>query len=569
MPIHHVENLLMVSPDFSLKEKYWVMLTSYVREHYGEKEIKEHTVVQQVLKECFQILNEEFMGLIKNENKASFYLYVHNFHENSIDLWLRQIRGVSLTINEEDFAATRRILKIVLEQSCGLELVASPNFGQEMHSNRFVFLNLLEELLYLGYWAIGLSEYIARSQLFPNAIGIKIEKDELNILFYQPYSHLFDFVHQDLSRHNNSIVIYNTIIEFKTVLLEHLGIDYDVVASFFNEHPHYRLGVLKLDQLLNILVDEYDYDRNNLFDFFAGLTVSRENYLCFEDCILRNQDINRYVYRPILKLKIDNQDYCIIGKNKWSESLTLLSTNAMPFGICPEEWLKHKAIKKFITNIGNNHDKILENPIIEMLQNKNIKFDNNLKSISKRVGNNVKIENQGIGEIDIMFIDEDNEIIYVVECKHNRSRFDMFNWKRDYSNFKDKYERQLENKVNWVIANRELVEDHFVVKYGANDLNLSNYAVRGIFAINAPTVYMHNGKYIALTLHDINDLIRGNYETISFLFTNEDDGTQVLIRHPYFDNLDEYVKKKQIIKNIMNLDTKQLNDLIKEIKERM
>jgi hypothetical protein len=545
MPINNIEGISMIFPDFSCSKNYWEELSNYVTENYGKEEITDNQLVQQVLKECFKILEENFMNLINNETRASFYLYTNNFHENSIELWRNQIQGNTLPIDEGEFATTRRILKIILEQSCGLNLIGAPNFQQEIENNNNNYQSCLEELLYLGYRAYTLTEYIATSQLIPNAIGINIEKD-LEILTYEPYNQLLNFIKQDIPRHDRDVQLYQTMEEFKNILREKFGIDYNIAASIVNEeirNPDYRYAFVRLDQLINYLVENRNYNRTYLSDFYNGLTLSRENYLSFEDCILRNQKSNRYTYRPILKLNIDGEYYCLIGRNKWGESLSTLSTNALPFGICPEEWKKYDSINKFITEIENNHDKILENPAIEILQQNNFKFDNNIKSIKKENGNNIRIDKQGIGEIDLIYLDEENELIYIGECKHNRSRFSMYNWRRDYNNFKNNYENTLERKVNWLSDSKHLIEEHFKIKYNTDDLNLSDFNIRGIFIINAPTFYMYNGKYRAFTVHEFNNLIRGSFKDIIFKFKNETNNTEYFIRHPYFDNLLTYIEE--------------------------
>ncbi len=542
MPIVPIENMLMVSPNFLYSEKYWTILSNYVSTTYGTSEITEPKLVQNILKECFKLLEKEFLSLINTQNKASFYLYVHNFHENSIELWQKEVNGVKLDINKTDFNATRRILKIILEQSCALNLVGAVNFGDEMFQNRFEYLQQLEELLYLGYWAIGISEYIARGQLFPKSIGIRVKNKELNILIYPIYKHLFDFIDKDIPRHSSKVVLDDTITEFKQILKVTLGLDYDILASITNEqlsNPNYRFGVMKIQDLIDFFVKEKNYNREYLTDYYNGLTVTSNNYLSFENCIIKNQDIHRHTYRPILQMNIDNQVYCIIGRNKWLESMLLLSTNAIPFGWYPNEWQKHIGIKNFVNQQEDRHDSILEIPIMELLEKYCFKFDNNVKSLKQLKGNNINIDKkQGIGEIDIIFLDEKDDILYICECKHLRSRFDVNNWKRDYSNFKDKYETQLDNKTNWAEQNIDNIRQHFIKKYNLDDLDLSNYEVVGLFVINAPTLYMYNGKYRVVTILDFENILTGNFIDKKFLFTDENTGKETLITYPYFDSID-------------------------------
>jgi len=356
MPIYTVEGYRMVSPNFSYEEEYWSALSLHVIENYGEDEIKDSSLVQLILKECFQILEGKFIELINNQNLASFYLYVHNFHENSIELYRRQLEGQTLDLDTSEFAITRRVLKIILEQSCSIDLIGTPNFGREMRDNYDDYLSYLERLLLIGYWAIGISDYIAKSQLFPNSIGIEIKDNSLCILAYEPYNYLFNFFIKDLSIHDEQVVLNNTLVELKQIFLNELDISYDVLASIISDNvndPANRFGMIQSESLIDYIVEHEGYNREYIVDFYAGLTLSFENTLPFEDCILRNQDINRIIYRPILKLKIDEQYYWMIGRNKWLESFATLSTNALPFGICPDEWMKHDSINKFVKRVSN------------------------------------------------------------------------------------------------------------------------------------------------------------------------------------------------------------------------
>lgn len=202
----------------------------------------------------------------------------------------------------------------------------------------------------------------------------------------------------------------------------------------------------------------------------------------------------------------------------------------------PKEWARHKGIRKFVSHLDNTHDAILEDPVNEYLKSQNIMHDSNVKSLEQE-GDNIRVDIEGVGEIDILYLDEAEKIIYVCECKHNRSRFDLNNWKRDYSNFKDKYENQLTKKVNWIKANTLPVQKHFQILYNNPDLDISGYSIKGIFIINAPSVYMYNGMYRTYTIKDFKEKINGTFENIEFMFHNEDSGKNFHITYPYFDNL--------------------------------
>jgi hypothetical protein len=155
----------------------------------------------------------------------------------------------------------------------------------------------------------------------------------------------------------------------------------------------------------------------------------------------------------------------------------------------------------------------------------------------QKSGNNVNIKNT-IGDIDIFFVDEEFKLLYICECKHNRLRFDYNNWKRDYEKFENNYTKQLERKVTWANENKKVIEEHLQIKDPKlSELSISDYTIRGIFIINAPTVYMFNGEYKSFTISDINHLLNREYVIPTFSFKKEgrDD---ILIEYPYFDNVD-------------------------------
>lgn len=531
--------------EFSYSEKYWHILSDHVTEKFGDTEISEPSAVQETFKECFQILGGKFTELILSQKLASFYLFVHNFHENSLELSEKQLNGQKLPIDESEFAVIRRVLKIIIEQGCANDLIGCPSFRQETDDKRLEFTKYLEELLYLGYLCIEVSDHIAMCQLFPKSIGFQVKEKLLNFYIYPPYKFVYEYIEKDIPKHNSSVEVTNVIKEFLDIWKKDLGVDYGILGSIIFEQEknyNYRFLVTKFATLIDTVVEDYNYDRDIVQDFYSGLMISKENKLSFEDCILRRQDIRRYLYRPIVKLNIDKAEYCLFGKYKWIESFISITSNALPFGVCPVEWKKYKPISTFVKYLQNTHDKILEDPAIYLLTQKGIKHDRNVNSIKNKKGNNISILKKGIGEMDIVFLDEMEKSIYVCECKHNRSRFDYFNWRRDYHNFKKSYEAQLCNKVNWTSENKILLLDHIEIKYATRIENKEDYVTKGVFIINAPTIYMYDCLYPTLTLHNFEELINGKYESAQFIYTDENENEHI-IKLPYFQNLDKVVTR--------------------------
>ena len=546
MPGYDIEGKKMVISDDKHKEVYWTELSLYVKNKYFQDiiEVKNPEKVREILKDSFNFLLNKFENLIKNENRFSFYLFCHLIHEDSIDIHLKLIEGYKLNFNEEKFAGSRRILKIIIEQSTKYDLKGTSNFNSEIDRNISEYIPLLEEMIYVGEWAFISSEYLARSQMFPSSVGVRMNNDEVEYLTYQPYPIFFSHIFKELPKHDSEVTLTDCIFDFKNLIEEKYSIKYDDLCYFIAEiisKPSNKLGVTILSEIIKNIKNNTSVNTQFIDSFYDGLTIKKSNALDIDKCFYTNQDIGRYMYKPILEYNIDGKIYNLIGPNKWGESLSQLNTNCFPFGIFPTEWKINTDLKKFIEKIDNTHDKVLQNPIIEMLEINKIPHEMDILRFQTFKNQFINIKDT-IGDIDILFIDEFEKIIYVSECKHNRSRFDYNNWKRDYSNFKQKYEKQLERKVNWAKSNIDIIENHFKLRIeNPLNLDLKDYKIEGIFIINAPTIYMFNSSYKCYTIHDFGLLM--NRETVfeDFEIYAEDIKKTYKIKHPYFDNIESEI----------------------------
>ncbi|CAL2083189.1 conserved hypothetical protein [Tenacibaculum dicentrarchi] len=546
MPGYNIEGKKIVVSDSKHKKVYWSELSVYIKKKHFENsnEYNEPTKVQEILKDCFTFLLNKLESLIKNENRFSFYLFCHTIHEDSIDIHLNLIKGKKLDINKEKIAGSRRILKIILEQSTRYNLKGTSNFNHEIAKNSLEYISLLEEMIYVGEWVFISSEYIAQSQLFQKSIGVKMEDNELQYLTYQPYPLFFSHIFNELPKHDSEVTLTDCIDDFKNLIEDKYSIKYNDLCYFIAEilsNNSNSLGVTKLPEIIKNIKENTPVNHKFIDSFYDGLKITKNNALDIAQCFYTNQDIGRYMYKPILEYNIDENIYHLIGPNKWGESLSQLNTNCFPFGIFPIEWKINHDLKKFIQVIDNTHDKVLQNPIIEKLKEHNHPYEVDILRFKTHNKQYINITDT-IGDIDILFIDMFQKIIYVSECKHNRSRFDYSNWKRDYSNFKQKHEAQLKRKIDWTKSNKKIIENHFRLR-NENPiiLELTEYKIEGIFIINAPNIYMFNSKYKCYTIHDFQLLMNNEIPFNDFIIYAEDRKKSYHIEHPYFDNIEKEI----------------------------
>jgi len=537
MPIYTIGELKAVEPNYvHFQKKYWPVVTQMFYEKHGENILTDASIVQEVLLEHFKFFCDKFMDVLNSDDRASFFLFVHYLHEDSIELYRMQLVGEDPAV-KIDFAAVRRVLKYVLEQGCHMKMKGHQFYFREICDNHEAYLLRLEELLYIGIRAMELVENIAKSKISPKAISLAIHESEFTVYTNPPYNSLYKFVYEDSKKHSSKVEVSKSMNEFKQVVSNEVGINYDKAVGFsFGQigDKRQRFGSFDLDQLIDMLHDSDGYPKDALRIFYKGMMVTNENALSIGDCILKTQHLSRYMYRPILRYAIDGKDRFFTGAHKWLESLSQVSTNCIPFGQYPPEWNELPPLKKFMEKVQNTHDRILEDPAFEIIQNAGWKVDRNIKNLKKPKNRNLSVVKPGIGEFDMIFLDETEKMIYIAECKHNRSRFEYYNWARDTSNFVETYEKQLNNKFHWIEQNIAHVLEHFEELYKVKISDKEKYSVLPLFMINAPTLYMYDSDYLVLTLYDLELFIKGEY--IETVFNGQINGKDVQLTKPYFKN---------------------------------
>src|SRR5690606_24994252 len=217
-------------------------------------------------------------------------------------------------------------------------------------------------------WIYGFAEHIAYLDLIGRYYGVSIGRDQMmSVLTYAPFQFLIDEVITDYEKHLSKVIIDNEgVTELKSALHSSLNIHYDQASSFLivqRENPQTRFGLIPIDLLKENIANTYGYQLADVNSFIDGLTISRTNKLSISDSVLRPQETNRYLYRPILKWHTNIGEVAIIGFEKWLESVVQIATNAVPWGYCPSEWKSNSVFRKYVQKKELNHDAILEDAV--------------------------------------------------------------------------------------------------------------------------------------------------------------------------------------------------------------
>jgi len=540
MPRVYIDNNLVISYEYdTLRDKYWTVLSKYIIQKYGKGEYREHNIVESILLDCFQFLVDEFRNIIIKESSFTFFLYVYFLHEESIKLYQKTLNGLKLEqITESEFSSYRRILKMIIEQGCDVEL----KWGELPDAKKMKTLDAkVQELNYLGTWIYGFADFIAYHKMIVDCHFISFDKEDLLVIDWQHhYGIVYDKLMTNLYNDYENIVIdQNSVQELADAINNCFNIEYDfAVSQIFEIKKHFspngsNLQTISPEALPQNLMANYGISKDIAESFYDGLTLSKRNKLSIENLVYKPYSMNRYMFRPILIYNIGGENRALIGEEKFAESIMVLSTNAIHWNASPEEWSKIKCFRKFIDLKGKEHDKILEDEIEKIIKEKNLLYVRNIKSFKQVDKNNIRIDNPYCGEIDFIIVDQLDEVIHVSEVKYNRARYEGVGFRNDYSNFMRDYESKLKKKVDWIRDNLSILQEHIKIIYGLEELDISKFDIKGVFFINTPTFYMFNGNFKAITLNQLPEMLDGKYKFPEIIF-NKGKIDEYIIRHPYF-----------------------------------
>jgi hypothetical protein len=553
MPFESFGTYRFVVADYERRLDIWPIVSERYREQYGEDDIIEQAKVSEGLKFIFATLVELFVDKVSSIKSASFFVFVHKNNERSTELLFEQLAGFKIAhpeLRADDLAVDRRVYKVILEQLTLNDLTHEEGIDQEIVKYVDRYVRDLGELLYIGNQIYFYKYMISKNDFMKGCLKLTVlENGNVAYVTVPPFMEVLDGIVEQFKEDANYVTDHPFIEALYATINNEFGISCsDAVEILQATNPLQEFGYVDLDQAIQVLSnDPYNYSKEGLEKFYAGLTISMNNALSVEDSFLRSQNNNRYLYRPILEVNINGSKYYKLGGAKYMESYSSIVRYSLPYGQLPKEWLTSKSLRKLMGQAQNNNDKTLEDPICNMLSQRNLVYDRNIKSLlTKNYSRNFPIEIKGVGEIDIIFFQfiAGKCNLFVCECKNNRFRDDFYNWRRDYSNFLKSYEAQLSRKVEFVKDNLEKIKYHFVRK--TSDQNLFDgfdLEVHGIFIVNAPTLYMYDGVVEVYNYKTFPEFLDGTYQRVIFLLNNEDEGNEVQLKYPYLRNLREMIYK--------------------------
>lgn len=542
MPIYFTpDNKLLAWYDNDTINKFRPKISKLLIQEFGKKPLDTENTTK-ALFFCLNWYANEMLSILNKENELPFFQGLFMLHEYSCEFHRKFPNKSPIPeLKDTNFAVYRRVLKLCLEQGCDIPMKSGKLLTPEYLKAKET---VIDDLLYLGDFTYMLSNVLAEQHMVEDCIELKFTPSDL---FYFDHKHYYGFIFEHIlgstTEHlANAVVDQNGFEDFITAINDCLGINYDeAIATIQSVHKHFENmgGKLVLDEWfiypknLEILFNT-PYEKGETF--YKGLTLDRNNKLSLQEAVYKPQNINRYLYRHFLIWNVDGKDLTIVGEGIFIEAVTSLFSNSFGWGKFPKEW-KNECFEKHIKEKVKKNDKVLEDVAEDLLNSNDVLYDRNITSLKKWNNQNLNIDNSECGEIDYLFLYDKK--LFIADSKHQTARYDMNNYKNDYSAFetnKKSYNKTLRRKINYLKDKLPEIEEHFQVILNDDSFKLDSVHVEGIFIVNTPTFIMFNNEHRIYTLKSFEDLITDNFidESYSLMIDEEESFKMINIKYPYF-----------------------------------
>lgn len=533
------EQYTIVTPNKSFEPSYREKLSGALLEKYGSQ-ISNGKVIDALL-DCHDFFISEFIRALDPVRDMMFYLLVFNLHEQTAKLsYLRSVEKAEIPLDGTYFAQYRRILKMILQQSCSVE-ISQNIYPSEKWKD--LTLKKLEELIFLGTFALDIANAISEQKLTGASIQITFhnglyvlghppEWDGFFGLFYEDYEEQVDG-----SIHDETLQVrFDKAIkaEFKIDLTELGFILASVAKRLYNYDPP-RIC------MITELVDIFKSETNSPYikTFIDGLILKKVNVASLKSGILSPYNGDRLIHRPLLRIDLDKIPCILFDQYTFLESMNTLFQNQITHGKLSKEWRAIPAIKSVWQELVAYHKDILENPVEKLLLDKKVPHERNVKTLkSINQHKNLSIDKTP-GEIDFIFIL--GSVIYLADCKNLTKRYEMHGYYQDVSKF-DPYIKKMSEKIAFMYKNIDRLETHLRIISDDNTFDINGFEIRGVFIVNTPTLYSINASFRIYSFYNFELLIDGDdvfEDTISV-----PDIEKTEISWPYTDNYKQYLQSR-------------------------
>lgn len=509
----------------SIQQKYMSLCSKEMAKKYGYGEYTGDNIIS-MCDDALSFYCNQLSVICSNIHAFDFFKGLISM---SIQMFHLSISKIYNNNKRYDFAITRRTLKLILGELCKNDFFDDYKMNEKESIDLFDALKTIGERIF--YFSQGISTIY---MLGSDNIKFVISKDECtylitDILTYHTFKHISN-------------------VSFDKGMKTSLPMPEDFIPTFIKSIQD-SFGQTATDLGIDSSIDDYDiisikdqYElllSKGLNSFSDGLILKRNNIPDIKTLVLKPGNLYRCRYRPFLSITLNGNEEIITTKSLIHECFDELFSNCFPWGIFPLEW-DNKKFKSSIRDVMNMPMNWLEDKTENYLTDNHYIFLRNVKGVNGIAIDKPAIKENNVGEIDFIFVDSANSILYVVDCKNNKTRYEMSSWTDDKSHFMNiknppkGYNYKLESKLLWISSHIQDVEKEFGRKYHNLSIDLSIYVVKAFFIVDTPTFYMYDSPFRIIPFYKLDNALSNKlcqHEDIQF-------SNQICrIEYPLFDNI--------------------------------
>lgn len=526
------------------EKKFRPELSHLIKEEFGNRTFKRQDQVRDIIRFCLDFYVEKFKKICHEETSLTFYQNVLWFHEQATEIAvLHKDKELSHKIDHKYISIYRRILKFILETGCEVSMESGEISNQE-------FINridpILNDLLFIGEMILSFVNFYAEQSMIEDVIVVSFDDEgKYNFSRNHHFESIFGHIIEELGSSLYKTVVDETelygIQDLKKSIKNCFNIEYDKIGHMIATIDEQLRSQgdsngVSWDTYIFNMEKNFSIPKNVAEQFFKGLQLNNDNKMDLLNLACKPYKLNRYLYRPLLIWKVDGNEFSFLGINAWTEALLQYATNAIPWGKAPKEWMKNSCFKNYVHRKEDAHDKWLENATEEIINEIELPYDRNVKTLNHKDGK-TRIDRQGLGEVDFIVISKNTKCIYIIDCKHLMSRYDITNQRNDFNAFveNDKsYNETMSKKLKWFESKKHLITEHLLKEDNPLYKEAKNYNIEGIFVINTPTLYMYKSKYRIYTVDQIKKVFLDNFYDKEIEIPNKDGSKTFKVGYPYF-----------------------------------
>ena len=278
-------------------KKYKLKVSELIKVNFEEP--YDETDIKSILNYCLEYYAKEFETICQNETSHEFYKVMFWLHEQSVEMRRDKRAMIKLqdNVGQEYFFVYRRVLKLILEEACLINLVAEEIKQPFKVRTEKTF----DDLMFIGDEIFTIANLLAEQEMIGDVVDMQFTNDGIYKL---KRKHFFELAFEKIVDPNafepeSFVTDKNAEADFVKAVKDSFDVDFPNIIGLINEVFEYR-KLEKWDVLeigisdIKVAMNKFDnVPEENTESFLSGLYFSKKATTL--ECLLIDASCNAIV----------------------------------------------------------------------------------------------------------------------------------------------------------------------------------------------------------------------------------------------------------------------------------